>query len=80
MSFASNKNAYGICDRCGFRYDLSELKKEWNNLKTCPECFESKHPQLEPRTHKADAQAIREPLTTPNAMATSLGIVTITTS
>ena len=103
--YAQGKKALGICDRCGFRYDLSELKKEWNNLKTCPECFESKHPQLEPRTHKADAQAIREPrpdtsfvpraftvytnydlgiigkeLTTPNAMATSLGIVTITTS
>ena len=61
MSFATNKNPYAICDRCGFRYFLRELRKEWNGLKTCPECYESKHPQLEPRTNKVDPQAVREP-------------------
>jgi|TARA_R110000803_G_scaffold32838_1_gene72105 hypothetical protein len=61
MAFASNKNAYAICDRCGFRYGLIELRKEWNGLKTCPECYESKHPQLEPKTNKADPQAVRDP-------------------
>jgi len=61
MSFASNKNAYGLCDRCGFRYGLRELRKEWNGLKTCPECYESKHPQLNPVNRVADPQAVREP-------------------
>ena len=61
MAFASNKNAYAICDRCGFRYGLRELRKEWNGLKTCPECYESKHPQLNPVRKVADPQAVREP-------------------
>ena len=61
MAFASNKNPYAICDRCGFRYFLKELRKEWNGLKTCPECYEPKHPQLEPRTNVIDPQAVREP-------------------
>jgi len=61
MAFASNKNPYGICDRCGFRYYLKQLRKEWNGLKTCPECYEPKHPQLEPRTNLTDPQAVREP-------------------
>ena len=47
MAFASNKNPYAICDRCGFRYYLKQLRKEWNGLKTCPDCYEPKHPQLE---------------------------------
>ena len=37
-----------------FEYKLSELKEEWNGLKTCPECFEPKHPQLEPLPHVID--------------------------
>ena len=61
MAFASDKTAYGLCDRCGFRYGLRELRKEWNGLKTCPECYETKHPQLEPVTNVADPQAVREP-------------------
>ena len=61
MAFASNKNPYAICDRCGFRYFLKELRKEWNGLKTCPERYEPKHPQLDPKTNVIDPQAVREP-------------------
>jgi hypothetical protein len=61
MAYASGKKALAICDRCGFRYRLHELKKEWNGLKTCPNCFETKHPQLEPHTSPSDPQAIFEP-------------------
>ena len=61
MAFASNKNPYAICDRCGFRYFLKELRKEWNGLKTCPECYEPKHPQLEPLPHVMDPEALYEP-------------------
>ena len=49
MAYASAKFAKALCDRCGFEYKLLDLKKEWNNLKTCPDCFETKHPQLEPK-------------------------------
>ena len=31
MSYASNKHAYGICDRSGFRYKLNDLVWEYQN-------------------------------------------------
>ena len=32
--FASNKRAFGFCDRCGFRYDLKRLKNKNRKMKT----------------------------------------------
>ena len=61
MAYASGKFAVALCDRCSFEYKLHELKTEWNNLKTCPECFEPKHPQLEPSTVKSDPEALYKP-------------------
>ena len=36
MAFASNKNAYGICDITGFRYKRKDMKKNlgWSNSRT----------------------------------------------
>ncbi len=48
MAFASGKYAIAICDRCGFQYKYLTLKKEWTGFRVCPECYEPKHPQLEP--------------------------------
>ena len=56
--FATGKYALAICDRCGQQYKFTQLQEEWNGLMTCPECFEPKHPQLDPRYHSADAQAL----------------------
>ena len=61
--FASGKYALAICDRCGQQYKFLQLKKEWNGLEVCPECYEPKHPQLDPSYHAADAQAL--PFTRP---------------
>ena len=57
-TFATGKYAVAICDRCGQQYKFLQLRKEWNGLQVCPECFESKHPQLDPSYHAADAQAL----------------------
>lgn len=38
-------DALGICDQCGFRFYLSELRKQWDGLKVCKQCFEPRHPQ-----------------------------------
>jgi len=46
MAYAAGKFARALCDRCGFEYKLSQLREEWNGLKTCRDCFEPKHPQL----------------------------------
>ena len=61
MAYATGKYAIAQCDRCSFEYPLNQLKKEWNGLKTCPECWEPKHPQLEPLPHVMDPEALYEP-------------------
>lgn len=61
MAYATGKYALAHCDRCGFRYKLLELKKEWNGLKTCPSCYEMKHPQLEPISATSDPEALYDP-------------------
>jgi len=34
-----------ICDRCGFQFKSSELKKDWQGLMVCAKDYESRHPQ-----------------------------------
>lgn len=34
-----------ICDRCGQKFQASELRLEWTGLRVCPKDFESRHPQ-----------------------------------
>jgi len=43
-----------ICDRCGFKYDIAKLRKEWTGLMVCDgpgtnDCWDPKHPQLSVR-------------------------------
>jgi len=61
MAFAVGKYSEAICDRCGFQYKYLELKEEWNGLLVCEECYEPKHPQLEPTYASADAEALKNP-------------------
>lgn len=49
----------GLCDRCGQRYDLSKLRFEYilgrnTGLRTCPECYDESHPQLDTRHIRTD--------------------------
>ena len=65
--FSSGKFAIAQCDRCGFRYKLSMLKrlviKTKNvNILVCPECWEPDQPQLQLGMYPVnDAQAVRDP-------------------
>lgn len=59
--YASDKNAYGISDRSGFRYRLRDMRKEWNGLVVGSDEYEQKHPQLESPNVGADPQALRNP-------------------
>jgi len=70
MSFASGKHAIAICDRCGFQYKYTSLKKEWTGFRVCTECYEPKHPQLEPPKNVSDAEGLRFPR--PNRSASSV--------
>lgn len=65
--FASGKNAIAICDRCGFRFKLTELRTEiiktkQYNLLVCNECWDPDHPQLQLGMYPVDdPQALRNP-------------------
>lgn len=59
--YASDRLAYGISDRSGFRYRLRDMRKEWNGLLVGKDEFEPKHPQLEPLRARPDPQALRDP-------------------
>ena len=59
MAFASGKHALAICDRCGFSYPYEDIGEEWNGARVCPDCYDYKHPQLEPARVRADPEALQ---------------------
>jgi len=65
--FSSGKNSIAECDRCGFRYKLSQLKKEvvktkTYNLLVCPSCWTPDQPQLQLGMYPVDdPQGVRDP-------------------
>ena len=65
--FASGKNSIAICDRCGFQFKLTALRKEIiktkvYNLLVCDECWDPDQPQLQLGMYPVDdPQAVREP-------------------
>ena len=67
VKYSSGKNAIAQCDRCNFRYKLSELKrlviKTKNvNILVCKTCWEPDQPQLQLGMYPvSDPQAVRDP-------------------
>lgn len=65
--YSSGKFAIAQCDRCGFRYKLSQLRrlviKTKNvNILVCQECWEPDQPQLQLGMYPVnDPQAVRDP-------------------
>lgn len=65
--FSSGKFAIAECDRCSFRFKLTQLrtltiKTKRVNIKVCPECWEADHPQLQLGMYPVnDPQAVRDP-------------------
>jgi hypothetical protein len=65
--FASAKNSIAQCDRCGFRFKLTALRKEiiktkQVNILVCASCFDPDHPQLQLGMYPVDdPQAVRNP-------------------
>ena len=58
MAFARGKYAKAISDRSGMEFPYSEMLKEWNGMFVHKSEYESKQPQLDPRPHGADPQAL----------------------
>jgi hypothetical protein len=65
--FASGKNSIAVCDRCGFQFKLTSLRKEViktkiYNLLVCPQCWDPDQPQLQLGMYPVDdPQAVRNP-------------------
>ena len=56
--YATGKYAKAISDRSGMEFPYREMVTEWNGAFVHISEFESKHPQLEPKPHTADAQGL----------------------
>ena len=56
-----------MCDRCGFQFKLTSLRKETvktkvNNTLVCPSCYDPDQPQLQLGMYPVDdPQAVRNP-------------------
>jgi hypothetical protein len=65
--FASGKNSIAMCDRCGFKFKLTALRKEviktkTYNLLVCNACWDPDQPQLQLGMYPVDdPQAVRNP-------------------
>ena len=65
--FASGSRSIAMCDRCGFQFKLTNLRKEIVKTKTfntlvCPDCFDPDQPQLQLGMYPVDdPQAVRNP-------------------
>jgi len=65
--FASGRQSIAICDRCGFQFKLTALKKEVlktkvYNLLVCDSCWDPDQPQLQLGMYPVDdPQAVRNP-------------------
>jgi NAD-dependent SIR2 family protein deacetylase len=68
--YASGKFAIAICDQCGQRFRFLELIKDWKGFKVCQECYEPKHPQLEPKRNITEPQALYQPRPEPDSPLT----------
>ena len=76
MAYVKGTYAQGICDTCGWAYPYLDLRKQWNDLKVCPECYDPKEPQLDPVPRVLDAEALWNPR--PNVVQ-EVGVGTIIT-
>jgi len=58
MAYARGKYAQAISDRSGMAFPYNEMVREWNGMFVHKSEYEAKQPQLDPRPHGADPQAL----------------------
>lgn len=59
-NFSRGKYSQSISDRSGQAFPYQQMVKEWNGSLVHVSEYEPKHPQLDPKHHKADAQALKD--------------------
>ena len=48
----------GECQRCGFVYKLSALRREWTGLKVCNKCWDPRPAETRPPRVKPEGVAV----------------------
>lgn len=80
---ARNPEAFGICDRCNFLYNLVDLEYqlEWTGIKlrntrlrVCCRCMDEPQEQLRTRVLGPDPLPVRDPRPDPNLAPTEAAI------
>jgi hypothetical protein len=66
MTFSSGKNAWGLCDQCGFRYKYLDLARSSYGTWVCPSCYDGQfdlknHPQNGPFPVDSDNEGLEHP-------------------
>lgn len=57
--YAKKGGTWGICDDCGDKRRLYELKRNWQGLRVCQDtCWEPQHPQDKPPIPRKIVQII----------------------
>lgn len=74
-----------LCDRCGFHFKASDLKKDWQGFYVCKEDYEARHPMdfLRSKTEDTGVSFNRPDDTADNTTITNvvaLDVLTITAS
>ena len=76
MAYASGKYALAVCDTCSWAYKYRVMKTTWEGNRVCPECYEPKHPQLDPPPQSTDAESLWQPRPEVPLPQAGLGVVT----
>ena len=66
--FARGKRSMSISDRSGMAFPYREMVKEWNGFLVHYSEYEAKQPQLDPRFHGGDPQALKNARPQPAAV------------
>lgn len=82
-NYAAGKYAIGLCDVCGFQYDLNELRPTYvrgrmTGIYSCFTCYDPDHPQNFVGMQKIlDPQALKTPRPDPSLAAIRAIIVPV---
>lgn len=59
-NYLKKGSANSICDQCGQKYKINDMKMQWDGLFCCYHCWDPKHPWLLPRPVIQEMQPIPE--------------------
>ena len=75
QKYASGRYAKAISDRSGLEFPYNQMVREWTGALVHTSEWEEKQPQLDPRKHVSDPQALKNPRpSTPMVLSIYVGV------